>query len=124
MDVSARKGVRSRVVGEGHGLSPEGPPPLTGSARERFNVADFAEALYQLGCMICDAGVMLHYDEHVTSRMRLEFTKELNQRCEELVIATQGETSWQDADVELVFEAVHATVVRPGSRVREGEAGG
>jgi len=123
VDVSARKGVRSRVDGEGNGRSPEGPPPLTGSVRERFNVNAFAEALYRLGECLVDSGVMLHYEEYVSERVQLDFTKELNARIEQLVIATQGETKWQDADVDLVFEAVHATVARPDSRNRDAAVG-
>jgi len=107
--------LRSRVVGEGKTKSPEGAATAIGPAGTRFSVANFAEALYQLALVLVDTGVVAHYEEHVTQDVHCEMTHELNARIEELVIATEGRTKWQDQDVDEVFAAVHEAVGRPDS---------
>jgi len=108
--------VSSRVVGAGNSPSPVGPATdRSGPVGMRFKVQSFAEALYQLCACVRDHGVVEHYDEYVTRDMRIEMTHELNARCEELVAAVEGDTKWQDSDVDVVFEAVHAAVARPDS---------
>lgn len=108
--------LRSRVDGEGPSNSPEGPSPVIGSVGQRFTVIAFAEALYQLAFSLVEDGVNSHYEDHFSPSMRIDANKEMNARITELVIATQGHTSWQDADVDLVFEAVHAARDRHDSQ--------
>ncbi len=112
--------VRSRVVGEGNGTSPEGPSPSTGSVRGRSE--RFADALHKLCHTLVDAGVMAHYSELLSNTVLLNYQHELNACIAELVDTTEtGSETWHD-DVDEVFRAVHevATEVLPGLRKADG----
>ncbi len=114
--------LRSRVVGEGSNLSPEGPA-RSPSGPVGLRCQDFAEALYDLCDTLTYVGAFTAYEADLTVDIKCDITEELNERVARL-LNTVGKTYPWHSDVDVVFEAVHAAVAKalPGLRGARGVA--